>query len=62
MYYHTFSYHMLVFVHLEQDVIRDAPKNLNELLEVLLPRLQPRPEVRGVSMEDQQSLVKDRYL
>ena len=40
-----------------QEVIREAPRSLAALLEVLLPRLQPRSEVRGVSLEDQQNLV-----
>ena len=40
-----------------QEIITTAPRSLAALLEVLLPRLQPRAEVRGVSIQDQQSLV-----
>lgn len=40
-----------------QDAIREPPRSLAALLEVLLPRLQPRAEVRGVSLQDQQSFV-----
>ena len=40
-----------------QEVIREAPRSLAGLLEVLLPRLQPRREVRGVALDDQKSFV-----
>lgn len=40
-----------------QEAISAAPKSLGSLLEVLLPHLQPRAEVKGVSLEDQQALV-----
>lgn len=39
------------------EIITTAPRSLAALLEVLLPRLQPRAEVRGVSIQDQQSLA-----
>ena len=45
-----------------QEVIHEAPQSLAALLEVILPRIQPRVEVRGVSLEDQQSFVGLSYV
>jgi hypothetical protein len=38
-------------------VIREPLKTLSAALDVLLPRLQPNADVKGVSVEDQQSFV-----
>ena len=40
-----------------QELIQETPNSLASLLEHFLPRLQPRAEVRGVSLEDQQNFV-----
>ena len=40
-----------------QELIQETPNSLASLLEHLLPRLQPRAELRGVSLEDQQNFV-----
>jgi len=40
-----------------KELIREVPDSLESLLEHLLPRLQPRAAVRGVSLEDQQNFV-----
>ena len=47
---------ILLFLPL-QELIQETPNSLASLLEHLLPRLQPRAEVRGVSLEDQQNFV-----
>jgi hypothetical protein len=39
------------------EVIRAVPNSLSSLLEVVVPRLQQRSGVKGVSPEDQQSFV-----
>lgn len=40
-----------------QEVIKNPPKTLSAALEILLPRLKPNPDVKGVSIEDQESFV-----
>ena len=49
------SFVVVVFV--VQDVINGPLSTLSAMLEVLLPRIKPRPEVKRLSMEDQQSFV-----
>ena len=39
------------------ELIQETPDSLASLLEHLLPRLQPRAEVRGVSLEDQRNFA-----
>lgn len=40
-----------------QEVVKEPLQTLSAALDVLLPRLQPKADVKGVSVEDQQSLV-----
>lgn len=41
------------------EAISTVPASYAELLEVLLPRFQPHYNLKGISIEDQESLVKN---
>ncbi len=42
-----------------QDVIDEPMSTLSAMLDVILPRIKPDPDIKRVSMEDQQSFVSD---
>ena len=45
-----------------QEVIKHPPRSFAAALEILLPRLKPKPDVKGVSVEDQESFVSPNIL
>lgn len=40
-----------------QEVVKEPLKTFSAALDILLPRLQPNADVKGVSIEDQESFV-----
>eukprot|EP00118_Oscarella_pearsei_P015113 m.133954 g.133954 ORF g.133954 m.133954 type:complete len:67 (+) comp38129_c0_seq38:138-338(+) len=40
-----------------QETVRSAPKTFSNVLEVLLPRIQPKPNLPGLSIQDQETFV-----
>lgn len=42
-----------------QEAISSVPDGYAQLLEVLLPRFQPKYNIKGVTIEDQESLVNN---
>lgn len=57
MYVSIHSYCLYCWSPPFQEVIKEPLKTFSAALDVLLPRLQPNADVKGVSFEDQQSFV-----
>lgn len=55
---HTYQVLQCLVSILIQEVVKEPLKTLSDVLEILLPRLQPSQDVIGVSIEVQQSLVR----
>ena len=57
--------HIIIIIHVllfKQDALRVAPQTYSQLLGTLLPRLQPNPEMKGATVEEQQDLVNSSLI
>ena len=41
-----------------QEAVSEVPRTFQDFLDILLPRIRPKPNIPYVSLEDQQSLVR----